>query len=126
MAGALPAIPERWEALPGLPCVDRGAGDGHVRRDLLQQQAPLGAQQCEAEFEDTEFGSLGREAVYYARVIQEPTDTIHGDPFGCDYDEQGNCVKTNYCLGVAKDEDCLSPAAHRAWSSPIFVQFAGE
>jgi hypothetical protein len=81
---------------------------------------------CEAEFTDKEFGSLGREVVYYARAIQEDTPTINGDPFRCDYDAAGNCIKTNYCLGVPATEDCLSPAQHRAWSSPIFVQFAGE
>jgi hypothetical protein len=81
---------------------------------------------CEVEFEDREFGSLGREVVYYARAIQQATPTVNGDPTACDYDSEGNCIQTHYCLGVPADEDCLSPAQHRAWSSPIFVQFAGE
>lgn len=81
---------------------------------------------CEVEFEDREFGSLGREVVYYARAIQQATPTVNGVPFGCDSDSEGNCTRTHYCLGVAPAEDCLSSAEHRAWSSPIFVQFAGE
>jgi hypothetical protein len=78
------------------------------------------------EFEDREFGSMGREVVYYVRAVQQATATVNGDPFRCDYDADGNCIETNYCLGVAEEDDCLSNAAHRAWSSPIFVQFAGE
>ena len=85
-----------------------------------------GTEFCEVEFEDREFGSMGREVVYYVRAVQQATATVNGDPFRCDYDAEGNCIKTNYCLGVAEEDDCLSDAAHRAWSSPIFVQFAGE
>jgi hypothetical protein len=78
--------------------------------------------QCTAEFTDPEFISRGREAAYYVRAIQEATETIQGDPFRCEYDAQGQCVKTNLCIGIGKEDDCLSPAQHRAWSSPIYVR----
>ena len=64
----------------------------------------------------------GREAAYYVRAIQETTEVIHGDPFRCEYDAAGMCVKTSYCVGIDKEDDCLSPAQHRAWSSPIYVR----
>lgn len=76
---------------------------------------------CEVEFTDPEFAGEQGEVAYYVRAIQEPTDTIQGDPFHCEYDSRGQCVKTNYCLGVPLDNDCLSPSSHRAWSSPIYV-----
>lgn len=76
---------------------------------------------CRAEFSDPDFMRDGREAAYYVRAIQEATPTIQGDPFGCEYDEQGNCLRTNYCVGIDREEDCLSPAEHRAWSSPIYI-----
>ena len=77
---------------------------------------------CSAEFTDPEFTIDGREAAYYVRAVQEATATIQGDPFGCEYDGEGNCTKTNYCVGVDREEDCLSPAQHRAWSSPIYIR----
>lgn len=68
-----------------------------------------------AEFEDPDYGSGARSALYYARVIQEPEPLIVGDPFGCDYDETGQCVRRNYCIGA--------DAEPRAWTSPIFVEY---
>jgi len=81
---------------------------------------------CSAEFTDPDFTRTGWEAAYYVRAVQEATDTIQGDPFRCEYDDNGNCVKTNYCVGVDREEDCLSPAQHRAWSSPIYVSPASS
>ncbi len=85
-----------------------------------------GQKDCEAEFTDESFVAGGREAAYYARVIQEATPTIQGDPLGCEYNEAGVCVKTNICMGGGVEEDCLSPAEHRAWSSPIYVIHPGQ
>lgn len=79
---------------------------------------------CAISFTDTEYESMGRDAVYYARAIEEPSDTIHADPLRCEYDADGNCVKVNPCFSdyrTASDDDCTAPSAHRAWSSPIFV-----
>ncbi|MEH6606963.1 MAG: DUF3604 domain-containing protein [Pseudomonadales bacterium] len=81
---------------------------------------------CEAEFEDPEFGSQGREIAYYARVIQEPRPTINGDPLRCEMDDAGQCITRDYCINRDESDDCLSPVGPRAWSSPIYVSFAGE
>ncbi len=79
---------------------------------------------CTVEFEDNEFIENDREALYYVRAIQEPTDTINGSAPRCTYDKEGNCIEVNPCWGdyrVDKDDLCLSKEEHRAWSSPIFV-----
>jgi Protein of unknown function (DUF3604) len=79
---------------------------------------------CVVEFEDPDYGVSARSALYYARVIQEPEMLIQGDPFSCEYNEQGECVKRNYCIGenATPDKNCLSEAEPRAWTSPIFVE----
>ncbi|MRI32456.1 hypothetical protein EOPP23_05585 [Endozoicomonas sp. OPT23] len=80
-----------------------------------------GQSSCEAEFTDPDFQKNGREAAYYARAVQEATPTIQGDPMGCEYNEAGECVKTNYCLGNGDTDDCISDVEHRAWSSPVYL-----
>ena len=54
---------------------------------------------CEVKFEDKDFIKDDRQAVYYARAIQEPTETINGDALRCTYDDQGNCLEVNPCYG---------------------------
>ena len=62
--------------------------------------------------------------IYYVRAIEEPIETIASDPLGCEYDENGKCIKTKICrLGHKKHNECLAPSEHRAWSSPIFVNY---
>ena len=113
---------DRIEVIRILP---RIPGDGRTM-DLIEDpwrtfQCEPGKGECIAEFTDEEFVNDTREAVYYARVIQEDTATIQGDPLGCEEDENGQCVKTNYCMGGGIEEDCISDAQHRAWSSPIYL-----
>jgi hypothetical protein len=79
---------------------------------------------CTFKFQDDEFISLDREAVYYARAIQESSDTINANNLRCEYDENGICIKINPCYGdykTSKTDDCLAPSEERAWSSPIFI-----
>lgn len=81
---------------------------------------------CEVEFEDPDFDGSAREAVYYVRAIQEPTQMINADNVRCEYNEEGVCVAVNPCYGdyrTPDDEECLAPAQQRAWSSPIFVDW---
>lgn len=87
-------------------------------------ECPADGGGCEMQFEDPDYGASARSALYYARVIQAPEPLIVGDPFGCEYDEQGQCVKRNYCVGenAPADNDCLSVAEPRAWTSPIFLE----
>lgn len=88
-------------------------------------ECPADGQICSVEFEDPDYVSGGRSALYYARVIQEAESLINGDPFGCEYDEAGVCVQRNYCIGsnAKLENDCLGTVEPRAWTSPIFLQY---
>lgn len=79
---------------------------------------------CVAEFDDPDYAGARRPALYYARVIQQAEPLIAGDPFGCERNEEGECVSYNYCVGAnaARDNQCQANAEPRAWTSPIFVE----
>jgi hypothetical protein len=80
---------------------------------------------CEALFEDPEFEGEGREVVYYARAIQEPTAAVNAANLRCTLDAAGRCIDVDPCYGDERtpaNDDCLAPNEERAWSSPIFVQ----
>jgi hypothetical protein len=80
---------------------------------------------CSAEVEDPDFAGGGREVIYYARAVQEPTPAVNGANLRCRYDAQGNCVEARPCYGDYRtpyDDDCLALAEERAWSSPIYVR----
>ncbi len=79
---------------------------------------------CRIVFEDPEYVSSGRDAVYYVRALQEETPAINAGGLRTQFDEQGNAGKTNEChggFGTPPSDDCLGPASERAWSSPIYV-----
>lgn len=79
---------------------------------------------CSVEFTDDEFLAGSREAIYYARAIQETTAMINADNVRCEYDDNGLCIKVDPCYGGYRtdtNDDCLAPEQQRAWSSPIFV-----
>lgn len=86
---------------------------------------PADGNGCEVEFDDPDYTNGERSSLYYARVIQEKQPLIVGDPFGCEYDDDGICIKRNYCIGenAKPDMNCLSEAEPRAWTSPIFVEY---
>ncbi len=84
---------------------------------------PLG---CNVEFDDPNFASGGRDTVYYVRAIQEPTPQINAGNLRCEYDADDNCIAVDPCFAgypTARDDQCLSVAEARAFSSPIFVDF---
>jgi hypothetical protein len=79
---------------------------------------------CSAVFEDPEFEPSGRDALYYARAIQEETPAVNGGSLRTEFDAAGNALRTHPCFGDYRtpfDDDCLAPVSERAWSSPIFL-----
>jgi len=87
---------------------------------------PSDPQGCQVAFTDDEFRTSGRDALYYVRAIEAPSPTVAADPQGCRRDESGRCVEVSPCFGRPADDECLSDAEHRAWSSPIFVNAASR
>ncbi len=76
---------------------------------------------CVGTFVDSEFRTAGRDAVYYARAFEAPAPAINAAGANCEYDSEGRCIRARLCEG---DGDCLAEHEPRAWSSPIFVDFA--
>jgi hypothetical protein len=83
---------------------------------------------CSIIFQDPEFALDKRDTLYYVRAFEAPTPGINADNLRCEYDDAGNCVEVNPCgeEDDAVDSDCLAEHEPRAWSSPIFVDFAGR
>ncbi len=82
---------------------------------------------CVVEFEDPDFAAARRDTVYYVRAIEEPSPAVNGGQLGCRRDEDGNCVSVDPCYGnyrTPRSDDCLATIEERAWSSPIFVDYA--
>jgi len=83
---------------------------------------------CVVELTDEDPSRSAREAIYYARAIEEPSPAVDAAGLRCDYDAAGECIRVHPCYGDYRtpyDDDCLAPNEERAWSSPIFVQPAG-
>jgi len=80
---------------------------------------------CVYTFTDNEFPSGQRDALYYARAIEEPSRAVNAGLLRCERDAQGNCLHVSPCSGTDPEDDCLAETEERAWSSPIFVQHAG-
>ncbi len=117
---------DRIEIVKITPQTHRGEAVDDLIEDpwLVHKCAPdeLG---CAFSFADTDFVAGGRNALYYARAIQTPSDAVNGNNLRCTYDAEGNCVAVNPCHGDENDtdyqDDCLAPVGERAWSSPIWV-----
>jgi hypothetical protein len=84
---------------------------------------------CSVEFSDPDFAVARRDAIYYVRAIQEPTPTVNGAQLRCEFDEAGECRSVSPCYADPRTEyedDCLAEGEERAWSSPIYVDFAAS
>ena len=83
---------------------------------------------CSLSFSDTEFESAGRDALYYVRAIEAASLAVNADNLRCSREANGECRESNPCYGDFRtpyQDDCLAETEERAWSSPIFVDFAG-
>jgi hypothetical protein len=84
---------------------------------------PGGTEGCTVEFEDPEFLAAARGSVYYVRAIEEPSLAVNAKRLGCARDETGACTRVE-TRPASADDDRLAPIEERAWSSPIFLDFA--
>ncbi|MBT4521008.1 MAG: DUF3604 domain-containing protein [Halieaceae bacterium] len=102
--------------------------DGLIEDSWRTFDCPDTPEGCSVEFEDPDFVRDGRESLYYVRAIEEASDAINGNPAGCEYNAQGQCTTARHCPKlpsvVDPEDDCLSPVEERAWSSPIFIDYA--
>lgn len=118
---------DRIEIVRITPQINEGEAVGELIQDPWKTfSCDSGPEGCQFEVTDEEFVAGGREAIYYARAIQEQTMMINADNVRCSYDESGQCVEVNPCYGDYRTDagdDCLAPAQQRAWSSPIFVAY---
>ena len=91
----------------------------------LSLPCPQDTAGCVVEFSDPDYLTDGRDTVYYARAIQEPTPAVNGGNLRCKRDENGECIALAPCHGSGAltpyQDDCLSEIEERAWSSPIWV-----
>ncbi|MGH0036308.1 MAG: DUF3604 domain-containing protein [Myxococcota bacterium] len=82
---------------------------------------------CSARFEDPDFATLGRDTLYYVRAIEAPSLAVNAGNLRCERDADGACVRPNRCGTPATvGDDCLGETEERAWSSPIYVDWAPE
>jgi hypothetical protein len=87
-------------------------------------ECPGSPEGCVARFDDPEFAASGRDTVYYARALQEPTPAINGANLRTEFDAQGRAIAVSPCYADERtpaEDDCLAPVQERAWSSPIYV-----
>jgi hypothetical protein len=79
---------------------------------------------CEVSVEDDDFVDAGRDTLYYARAIEEPSPAVNADGLRCSWGPNGECTEVHPCYGDYRtpyDEDCLARTEERAWSSPIYI-----
>ncbi len=82
---------------------------------------PMG---CSVTFDDPDYARFGRDTVYYARALEAPAPGVNAGGLRCERDAEGQCTDVTLC-GVDSIDDCLDEHEPRAWSSPIFVDWAG-
>ena len=87
-------------------------------------ECPADPTGCTFEVEDPEFLKYKRDVVYYVRAIEEPSTAVNADLLRCEYDAEGRCIHTNPCPTNDAEDDYLAITEERAWSSPIFVEYA--
>ena len=106
---------ERVEVIKITPQSYAGEAINPLILDAWKVISCSGSSECVVEFEDENYS---RDSVYYVRAIQEATPAINGKNSSARSEEFKLC-KGSFRTNL--DDDCLSPASERAWSSPIYL-----
>ena len=91
----------------------------------LRFDCPRDPAGCIVEFEDPRFAIGGRDSVYYVRAIEEASPVVNGDGLRCTGNAESRVCEP--CWGDHRgdaDDECLALVEERAWSSPIFLDYA--
>lgn len=115
---------DRIEIIRIRPQVSPEEDVGQLIEDPWKTIDCAGKSVCDAQFSDDSFAHADRDTLYYARAIQRPSETINGAGVRCEYNDKGECIAVSPCYADPRtdaSDDCLAPAAERAWSSPIFI-----
>ena len=80
---------------------------------------------CTFSFTDPDYAKNKRDTIYYVKAIQEAEPAINAQPVKCERDGNGKCIKATLCYGDYRsgEDGCTSPTEHRAWSSPIYLDY---
>lgn len=100
--------------------------DGLIEDQWKVFQCPTDSPKCEIIFTDDEFENESRDTLYYARIIERAIPMINAGTARTKFNDKGEAVSVDLCYGSYQTEtsdDCLSQAGHRAWSSPIYVNY---
>jgi hypothetical protein len=84
-----------------------------------------GPEGCSITFDDPQYASVGRDTVYYVRAIEAPAPGVNAGGIRCERDDMGSCIGEVTLCGADPDDDCLAEHEPRAWSSPIYLDWAG-
>ena len=117
----------RIEVVKIRPQATKGEALANLIQDrFIVHQCRPDANGCTFTFTDPSYAADKRDALYYVKAIQEAQPTINADPLKCERDASGKCVKVNLCYGDYRSgqSECTAPAEPRAWSSPIYVDYA--
>jgi hypothetical protein len=102
------------------------AVDGLIDDPWRVIPCPAGGESCVVRFDDPDFATGARDALYYVRAIQEPTEAVSAANMRCERDAKGECVSVKPCYSdyrTPASDECLAKTEERAWSSPIYVDW---